>query len=164
MNREQRRAQARRKVPGMTYAGQLARRKIGQQTLRMAMEDEAVRLASDIICQRQLWAAVVALNEQYQFGPKRTRQFLEAMEAVTDDFNAMKAEHGDDYAEEKLRQRAEKVSGITIRYQHEAERDTYLQMKAQEKKAQGSQDTRPETTQALTAPPDPGTAREDPRQ
>lgn len=128
MNRQQRRAQARRKAPGMSYAGQLARRKIGQETLRMAMEDEAVRLASDIICQRQLWAAVVALNEQYQFGPKRTRDFLEAMGKVLDDFEALKKENGDSYAEEKLRQRAEQVSGVKIQYQHEAERAAWEQM------------------------------------
>lgn len=52
MNRQQRRAQARGRAPGMNYAGELARKRIGQQTLRMAMEDEAVRLASDILCQR----------------------------------------------------------------------------------------------------------------
>lgn len=164
VNRQQRRQEAKQKGRWQNYADVLTKRQIGKETLRMAMEDEAVALAADIICQRQLWGAVIALNEVFQFGPKRTRQFLEAMEAVTDDFNAMKAEHGDDYAEEKLRQRAEKVSGITIRYQHEAERDTYLQMKAHEKKTHGTQDTRPETAPALTAPPDPGTAREDPRQ
>lgn len=43
------------KRKGETYADILAKKRIGQETLRMAMEDEAVRLASDIICQRQLW-------------------------------------------------------------------------------------------------------------
>lgn len=86
----------------------------------MAMEDEAVKLASDIICQRQLWAVIVTLNEKYQFGPKRTRDFFEAMERVLDDFEQMKKDNGDEFAEEKLRQRAEQVSGIKIQYQHEA--------------------------------------------
>lgn len=108
------------KRKGETYADVLARKRIGQETLRMAMEDEAVRLASDIICQRQLWAVIVTLNERYQFGPKRTRDFFEAMEAVLDEFERMKKENGDAYAEEKLRQRAEQVSGVKIQYQHEA--------------------------------------------
>lgn len=129
MNRQQRRAQARAKAPGMTHADVLARRKIGQQTLRMAMEDEAVRLASDILCQRQLWAVVVALNEQFQFGPKRTVALMEAMDKVLAEFETMKANNGDEYAEEKLRQRASQVSGINMRYQHEAEKETWEKMR-----------------------------------
>ena len=132
MNREQRRKQARAKKPGMTHADVLAKRRIGQETLRMAMEDQAVLLAADILCQRQLWAAVVALNEVWQFGPKRTRDFLDKMEQIADEFDAMKAEHGDTYAEEKLRQRAEQVSGVEILYQHEAERRAYEKLKSAE--------------------------------
>ena len=132
MNREQRRKQARAKKPGMTHADVLAKRRIGQETLRMAMEDQAVLLAADILCQRQLWAAVVALNEQWQFGPKRTKDFLDKMEQIADEFETMKKEHGDAYAEEKLRQRAEQVSGVEILYQHEAERRAYEKLKSAE--------------------------------
>lgn len=144
MNREQRRKEARAKKKGPMrasaptgerYADVLAKRRIGQETLRMAMGDQAILLAADILCQRQLWAAVVALNEQWQFGPKRTRDFLEQMEKIADDFEEMKKEHGDAYAEEKLRQRAEQVSGVPILYQHEVERMAYEKMKAAEAKA-----------------------------
>ena len=128
MNREQRRAQARRKAPGMSYAGQLARRKIGAQTLRMAMEDQAVALAADIKCQQMLWGAVIALNEKFGFGEKRTRDFLEAMGRIADEFEAMRQEDGYEYAEEKLRQRASKVSGVDIRYQHESEIEAWKKM------------------------------------
>lgn len=128
MNREQRRAQARRKGPGMTHADVLARRKIGQQTLRMAMEDEAVALAADIKCQQMLWGAVIALNEQFGFGEKRTRDFLEAMGKIADEFEAMREQDGYEYAEEKLRQRASQVSGVDIHYQHETEIQAWRQM------------------------------------
>lgn len=132
MNRKQRRREAKAKKTGQTYSDVLAKRRIGQETLRMAMEDQAILLAADIFCQRQLWAAVVALNEQWQFGPKRTRDFLQQMEQIADEFEAMKKEHGDAYAEEKLRQRAEQVSGVEILYQHEAERRAYEKLKAAE--------------------------------
>lgn len=131
MNREQRRKAAKSKAKGETYADTLAKRAIGRETLRMAMEDAAVDLAADIKCQRQLWAAVVALNELWQFGPKRTRDFLNAIDRIADEFNVMKAENGDTYAEEKLRKRAEQVSGIKILYQHEAEREAWLKMRAE---------------------------------
>lgn len=129
MNRQQRRAEARKKKQGWNYMDVMTQKQIGKETLRMAMEDEAVRLAADIICQRLLWAVVVALNEQFQFGAKRTRDLLEAMDLVLADFETLKARHGDQYAEEKLRERASKVSGINVRYMHEAERDVMEQMK-----------------------------------
>lgn len=143
MNRQQRRAQARKKgrqiagATGERYADVLARKQIGRETLRMAMEDEAVRLAADIICQRQLWAVVVALNEQFQFGAKRTRDLLEAMDLVLADFETIKAKHGDDVAEEKLRERASKVSGINVRYQHEAEREAWEMMQSEGMEKEG---------------------------
>ena len=130
MNRQQRRNAAKHKGNGQSFADVIAKRKIGEATLRMAMEDKAVALAADILCQRQLWAAVIALNERFQFGPKRTKDFLSAIEQVTDDFESMKKENGDAYAEEKLRERAEQVSGVKIRYQHEAEREAWEKMQA----------------------------------
>ena len=129
VNRKQRRAQARQKGPGMRYADLIAKKEIGKQTLRMAMEDEAVTLAADIICQRQLWAVVVALGEKYAFGPKRIRDLLEQMDLVLSEFETMKAENGMEFAEEKLRQRASQVSGIRVRYMHEAERAVMDEMK-----------------------------------
>lgn len=132
MNREERRKIQKHKGQGQTYADVMAKRAIGRETLRMAMEDKAVALAADILCQRQLWAAVIALNEKFQFGPKRTRDFLNTIEKVAEDFEAMKEQNGDAYAEEKLRQRAEQVSGIKIQYQHEQEREAWAKLKGQE--------------------------------
>jgi hypothetical protein len=128
MNREQRRKEAKAKKRGETHADVLAKRKIGQQTLRMAMEDQAVALAADIKCQQMLWGAVIALNEQFGFGEKRTRDFLEAMGKIADEFEAMREQDGYEYAEEKLRQRASQVSGVDIRYQHETEIQAWKQM------------------------------------
>lgn len=134
MNRQQRRQQqkAAKKARGESYADVLAKRQIGRETLRMAMEDKAVELAADIKTQRMLWAVVVALNEKYEWGPKRTRDLMEAMDLVLADFETMKAEHGDDYAEEKLRERASKVSGLDVKYMHEAEIEAYQKIKAEE--------------------------------
>lgn len=134
MNRQQRRQQqkAARKAKGESYADVIAKRKIGEATLKMAMEDKAVELAADIKTQRMLWAVIVALNEKYEWGPKRTRDLLEAMDLVLADFATMKEEHGDDYAEEKLRERAAKVSGIDVKYMHEAEIEAYQKMKEKE--------------------------------
>ncbi len=132
MNREERRRIQKHKGVGQTYADVMAKRAIGKEVLRMTMEDKAVALAADILCQRQLWAAVIALNERFQFGPKRTKDFLNTIEQVANEFEALKEQNGDAYAEEKLRQRAEQVSGIKIRYQHEQEREAMAKMKGQQ--------------------------------
>lgn len=131
MNREQRRAQARQKKRGETHADVLAKRRIGKQTLRMAMEDQAVALAADIKCQQMLWGAVIALNERFGFGEKRTRDFLEATGEIAEEFDAMVQKNGYEYAEEKLRQRASQVSGVEIHYQHEMEIEAWKQMMTQ---------------------------------
>ena len=132
MNREQRRRQKRQdahhKGTGQNYADVIAKKKIGRETLRMAMEDKAVELAADINCQQMLWGAVIALNERFGFGEKRTRDFLEAMGEIADDFEQMHKDHGYEYAEEKLRQRAAEVSGVDIKYQHEVEREAWDKM------------------------------------
>ena len=136
MNREQRRKAARNKAKGETFVDALTKQAIGRETLRLAMEDKAVELAADIICQRQLWASVIALNEKWSFGPERTKDFMETMEAIVDEFNEMKQKHGDAYAEEKLRERAQKVSGVEILYQHEAERKAWEQFKEEQKEGE----------------------------
>ena len=69
------------------------------------------------------------MNELYEFGPKRTQAVLDGAGQIDDEFEAIRKEHGYEYAEEKLRQRAEKVSGVKIRYQHEAEREAWEKMK-----------------------------------
>lgn len=51
------------------------------------------------------------------------------MDAVLGEFEEMKEKHGYEYAEEKLRVRTAKVSGINVRYQHEAEKEVMLKMK-----------------------------------
>lgn len=53
MNRQQRRAEAHKKNQGWNYMDVMTQKQIGKETLRMAMEDEAVKLAADIICQRR---------------------------------------------------------------------------------------------------------------
>ena len=111
MNRKQRRAMARAKKPGQSFA----------EAVEREVHSESVRLETDIINQRMLWEAVVALNEEFGFGGQRAVRFMDALGRVADEVLKMRKADGEQYAFEKLRQRAAQITGIDIKYIHEDE-------------------------------------------
>lgn len=74
MNRAQRRAMARAKKPGQSFAEAVGARQMIQEAVERKVHSESVRLEADIINQRMLWEAVVALNEEFGFGGQRAAQ------------------------------------------------------------------------------------------
>ena len=119
-NRQQRRAQMRKgKRPGETYADVLARKQLVAKAVEKSVHDENVKLEADIKQQRLMWECIVALNEAYGFGGVRAVRFMEAIDKVAQEVEAMKQEVDAQYAYEKLRQRASEITGIDIKYIHE---------------------------------------------
>lgn len=106
--------QKRKLPPGMTYADVLAMEKKQLAAIQAAAKDDAVRIESGIQTQRAMWLMVVAMADAFGLGPKRVDRFIQAFQAATDEFLAMEAENDTEYALEKLRMRAEEVSGIKI--------------------------------------------------
>ena len=104
---------------GMTYADKLAQDRMVKQAVEKAAADKTVELRANIRNQRMMWLQIVSLAEAYGIGQKRILDFFEVLEANAAEFEQMANEHGMDYALEKLRQRAEKVSGIPIEYLYE---------------------------------------------
>ena len=104
---------------GMTYADKLAQDRMVKQAVEKAAADKTVELRANIRNQRMMWLQIVSLSEAYGIGQKRILDFFEVLEANAAEFEQMANEHGMDYALEKLRQRAEKVSGIPIDYLYE---------------------------------------------
>lgn len=121
MNRKQRRAMARAKKPGQSFAEAVGARQMIREAVEREVHSESVRLESDIINQRMLWEAVVALNEEFGFGGQRAVRFMEALGRVADEVLKMREADGEQYAFEKLRQRASQITGIDIKYIHEDE-------------------------------------------
>lgn len=110
------------KPNGMNYAQVLARQALIQQAVEKAAADTTVQLQSDIHTQRAMWLMVVSIADAFGVGPVRMqRDFFPALEKNTDELIRMEKENGEDYAYEKLRQRAEKVSGVKIEYLYEHE-------------------------------------------
>ena len=96
------------KPRGMNYADMLARKR---------MIREAV--------QKALWLAVCSVADAYGFGPERMKKFFIALQENNDEITRMEKEVDTDYAYEKLRLKAERVTGMKIEYLYEHEAQDY---------------------------------------
>ena len=121
MNRAQRRAAKKGRRPGESYNDKLARERFIKESARKAVDDTAVQVQVDMRTQTNIWLMCVAMNRAFHIGPKRFQRFLEAYQEVDDWFASMVKEGDHEYAIEKLRQEASRISGQEIRYIYEAE-------------------------------------------
>lgn len=113
---------------GMTYAQKLAQEKRLQKAVEDAAVNETVRVRADIQSQQMLWLCVVSMAEAFGLGPKRVSDFFGSLQSVSEWVEDLEKKHGRQYAVDKLRQKAEKVTGIPIDYLYEKE---ILEAKAQ---------------------------------
>lgn len=119
-NRAQRRAEKRKGLkPGQTYADVLSQKKMIREAVEQSVHDTSVQIEADIKMQRQLWIAIVALNEAFGFGGERAMRFMEAMQEVEDECRGLARKHGGVYARDKLMKRASQITGIAIEPIHE---------------------------------------------
>lgn len=83
------------------------------QTARTAFKRTAqITMTQEM--QRQFWMWVVAANDVFGVGPKRIQGYLEQVQKIECEYQEMEAANGRVYADEKLRAKAELVSGIEI--------------------------------------------------
>lgn len=106
---------------GMTYAEKLAHDRMVKEAVEKAAQDETARIRADIQTQRMMWLQVVSIADAFGIGDKRILKFFDALQKNSEELEDMIKQHGREYALEKLRQRAEKVSGIPIEYLYEKE-------------------------------------------
>lgn len=106
---------------GMTYAQKLARERRLQKAVEDAALNETVRVRADIQSQQMLWLCVVSMAEAFGLGPKRVSDFFGSLQSVSEWVEDLEKKHGRQYAVDKLRQKAEQVSGIPIDYLYEKE-------------------------------------------
>lgn len=111
---------------GMTLADELARKRMLREAIQNAAEDATVQVRADTATQRALWLAVCSIADAYGIGPERMPRFFVALQENTDELERMRAEVDEDYAYEKLRLKAEQVTGMPITYLYEYEVKTYL--------------------------------------
>lgn len=106
---------------GMTYADKLAQDRMVKEATEKAAKDTTLRMRADILSQQRLWLFVLSMCRAYSIGKGRLPDFFAELDAVSDELEEMKRNHGWEYALEKLRQETEKVSGMPIEYLYEKE-------------------------------------------
>lgn len=106
---------------GMTFADELAQKRMLREACEKAAHDTTTELRTNIQAQRYTWMVCLALNRAFGFGPTRFSRFLETLQDVSVEVQQMAEETDEEYAWEKIRQRAEAVSGRKITYLYEAE-------------------------------------------
>ena len=84
-------------------------------------DDATVQLRADMATQKALWLAVCSVADAYGFGPERMKKFFIALQENNDEITRMEKEVDTDYAYEKLRLKAERVTGMKIEYLYEHE-------------------------------------------
>lgn len=109
------------KPRGMSYADVLAQKRNLSKVVEEAARDATVRVEADTQTQRSMWLMVCSIADAYGFGPKKMQLFFDALQANSDELEKMRTEVDEDYAYEKLRQKAEQVTGVGIGYLYEHE-------------------------------------------
>lgn len=89
------------------------------------LQSMAMQLESNRRAQRLLWISVLAINEAFGIGAGRVTKYLETINALSREWDSMACGADDEYADEKLRLRAEKVCGQPIPYLFE---DQYIEV------------------------------------
>jgi hypothetical protein len=85
--------------------------------MRQKAHLEAAEFLANQQTQRAMWLMVCSMTDAFGIGATRLqRDFFPALQANMDDLRRMIDEDGEVYAFEKLRLRAEQVSGIEIRH------------------------------------------------
>lgn len=108
----------RKPIPkGANYAQVLAAERAKKEQERQL----EMQFHANIYVERALWLAVISIADAYGFGPKRLEKYFEKLKENSEEFEQMDAENGYEYALEKLRQKAEKVTGTKMTYLYERE-------------------------------------------
>lgn len=122
MAKSKRKGKHQGKPRGATYADVLARKRAVQAGLEKFASDTALQIEADTRTQRAMWLMACSIADAFKAGPERMkRDFFPALQANTDQLNKMREEVDEEYAYDKLKQRAEQVTGIDIQYMYEHE-------------------------------------------
>ena len=104
---------------GVTYADKLAYEKRKAEAIEAAATDKMVEIRANEHTQRAMWLMVCSISDAYGFGPTRMKAFFETLQTNAEELEKMVNDVDEEYAWEKLRQKAEKVSGEKIQYLEE---------------------------------------------
>lgn len=100
---------------GVPLRDKLAYQRELKNAINRQAHDVTLEILSNRQSQRVLWLAVISMCQAYQIGEKRMPLFFEALEENRTEYERMVAEGDLEYADEKLRRKAEEVSHMPIK-------------------------------------------------
>ena len=106
---------------GVNYAQVLAAEKREKEAKAKRERQIELYMHTEIYVQRALWLSVVSIADAYGFGAKRLEPYFKQLQENSEEFDRMCEEVDYDYALEKLRQKAEAVTGAKLDYLYEKE-------------------------------------------
>lgn len=109
------------KPHGATYADVLAYQRKKDEAIERAAQSAVTKVTSNQQAQRVQWIDIIAIHEAFGIGPDRFEKFFECAIEISNEVERMRKDVDDEYAWEKLRERAAKVSGINFSYVYEGE-------------------------------------------
>lgn len=109
------------KPRGATYADVLAYQRKKDEAIERAAQSAVTKVTSNQQAQRVQWIDIIAAHEAFGIGPDRFEKFFECAIEISNEVERMRKDVDDEYAWEKLRERAAKVSGINFSYVYEGE-------------------------------------------
>lgn len=109
------------KPRGATYADILAYQRKKDEAIERAAQSAVTKVTSNQQAQRVQWIDIIAAHEAFGIGPDRFEKFFECAIEISNEVERMRKDVDDEYAWEKLRERAAKVSGINFSYVYEGE-------------------------------------------
>ena len=118
------------KPDGMNYIQMLQWQKSLQEQAANFAKSETQRVIADRQAQRMAWLYIIALNEKFGFGAKRTEELEAAVKELADEYKRMVEEGDQDYADEKLRSHVSKVRGHEVMYLYEDQYPVNIDRKA----------------------------------
>lgn len=104
------------KPHGATYADILAEKRARMRAIDKAAADGMVEMRANAHTQRAMWLMVCSVADAYGFGPERMKPFLETLQSNAEELQRMIDEVDEDYAYEKMRRKAEQVTGEKLEY------------------------------------------------
>ena len=81
---------------------------------REMVAEKVAKIVSQRPVERGLWLAVIAMNDAFGIGEKRMNEFGEALQTVAEEYEKLCSEEGREVADEKLRRKAEQITGSEI--------------------------------------------------
>lgn len=80
-----------------------------------------MQIHAETFVQRALWLSAVSVADAFGLGPKRMHRYFEKLRENSEDFEKMCEETDYAYALEKLREKAERLTGEKVEYLYEKE-------------------------------------------